>query len=110
MAYSFLAIGPFGIFLGSVARLWSVAARPVTQAQHHSCCQDVWVGKGNAAGRYKHSSEGPGEDGAFNTSEEPGPCGDSYLESTSKALMPWGLRVDINVALLPHSPCPNPLV
>lgn len=28
---------------------------------------------------------------AFNTSEGPGPCGDSYTESTSKALMPWGL-------------------
>lgn len=27
---------------------------------------------------------------AFNTSEGPGPC-DSYTESTSKALMPWGL-------------------
>lgn len=29
---------------------------------------------------------------AFNTSEGPGPCGDSYTESTSKALMPQGLR------------------
>lgn len=55
MASSLLAIGPFGIFLGSVARRWSVAARPITQAQHHCCCQDVWVGKGNAAGRYKHT-------------------------------------------------------
>lgn len=55
------------------------------------------------------SSERPGEDGAFSTSEGPGPCGDSYPESTSKAPMPWGLRVDINAALLPPSSLPKSL-
>lgn len=30
-------------------------------------------------------------------------------QSTSKALMPWGLRVDIKAAFLPCSPCRNPL-
>lgn len=44
---------------------------------------------------------------AFNTSEGPGPCGDSYTESTSKALMPQGLRVDINAALLACPPPPK---
>lgn len=48
---------------------------------------------------------------AFNTSEGPGPCGDSYTESTSKALMPRGLRELTSMqALLACPPCPNPSV
>lgn len=85
-----------------------MAARPVTQAQHHRCRGRVgWEGK-CCRQVQTNSSEGPGEDGAFNTSEEPGPCGDSYRKSTSKALMPWGLRVDINAALLPALPAQIP--
>lgn len=52
----------------------------------------MWAEEGNASGRYKQTQEKSPERMAFNTSEGPGPCGDSYTESTSKALMPWGLR------------------
>lgn len=58
-----------------------------------------------------NSSERPGEDGAFSTSEGPGPCGDSYPESTSKAPMPWGLRELTSMQhFCPRPPCPNPSV
>lgn len=70
----------------------------------------MWAEEGNASGRYKQTQEKSPERMAFNTSEGPGPCGDSYTESTSKALMPWGLRVDINAVLLACPPCPNPSV
>lgn len=52
----------------------------------------MWAEEGNASGRYKQTQEKSPERMAFNTSEGPGPCGDSYTESTSKALLPWGLR------------------
>lgn len=69
----------------------------------------VWAGEGNAAGRYTQTQvRGPGEDEAFNTSEGPGPYGDSYHKFNSNAPMPQGLRVDINAALLSCSPARNP--
>lgn len=86
-----------------------VAGRPAPQAWHPPCRRGAVGWEGKRCGQvHTNSSEGPGADGALTTSEGPGPGGDSYSGSTSKALLPRGLRVDINAALLPCSPIQIP--